>query len=71
MEVIFQKKQITKTKTQQSPDRRPASDTFDRSTSVMVGFPFRRVPHWCNGKSLGGWVLHGRVDAVLGVGGAG
>ena len=32
----FQKKKKNpKTQTQQSPDRRPAPDTFDRSTSVM------------------------------------
>ena len=25
------------------------------------------VAHWCNGQSLGRWVLHGRVDAELGL----
>ena len=24
--------------------------------------PFVGVVHWCNGKCLGGWVLHGTVD---------
>ena len=27
-------------------------ETFHRSTSIMSGVSYRRVPHWCNGKSL-------------------
>ena len=35
---------------------------------LLVIFPFRRVAHyWCNEKSSGGCVLHGRVDCVRGV----